>query len=166
MTVSTLLWVDDVVLFEKDPKKLQEMLNKVDHVAKTYHLEFGESKSKVMKIGNSKDRPIIRLGEMELEYVEHYKYLGYIQEEKNTNETYVRSLKGKVEAAYQKSLALAPNPTLCLVEMRTTLETCIVPIITYGGETLELRTNKEGKEINRMLENIIKVPRGTPTEAK
>ena len=172
LTVSTLLWVDDVVLFEKDPEKLQEMLNKVDHVAKTYHLEFGESKSKVMKIGNSKNRPKLKLGEMELEYVEQYKYLGYIQEEKNTNETHLRSLKEKVEATYQKSLALASNPTLCLVEMQTiwtTLETCIVPIITYGGETMELRTNKEKKEINRMLENIIKrilkVPRGTPTEA-
>ncbi len=172
LQINSLLWVDDVILFENDPKKLQGMLDIVDHVAKTYHLEFGESKSKAMKIGKSKDRPTFKLGDMTLEYVEQYKYLGYLQNEKNTNNSHMKSLKGKIEAAYQKTLSLATNPTLKYVEMQAiwiTVETCIIPIITYAGEVMDLKRKKDQKELNRMLENIIKrilkVPIGTPTEA-
>ena len=47
------------------------------------------------------------------------------------------------------------------------LETCIIPILTYGGET-RTPTTKENKEINNILDNIIKrilmVPRTTPRE--
>ena len=172
LTISTLLWVDDVVIVEKDPQKMQLLLDNVDKIAKKYHLEFGESKSKVMKIGKSNEKPTFKLGDMNLEYVDQYKYLGYVQNSKNSNETHLKALKGKVEAAYQRTLALATNPTLKLVEMQTiwtTLETCIIPIITYAGEVMELKTKKEQTEVNRLLENIVKrilkVPRGTPTEA-
>ena len=48
------------------------------------------------------------------------------------------------------------------------LETCIQPIITYGGETWEM-TKQEEKRINQIQENIIRrilmVPQSTPTES-
>ena len=49
------------------------------------------------------------------------------------------------------------------------LETCIQPIITYGGETWEM-TKQEEKRINQIQENIyirriLMVPQSTPTES-
>ncbi len=49
---------------------------------------------------------------MELQYVEKYKYLAYTQNKTNTIQDHLNSIKGKVEAAYQMTLALASNPTL------------------------------------------------------
>ncbi len=58
-----------------------------------------------------------------------------------------------------------------MIEMETiwtTVETCILPIITYAGKIFIIRNKKEAA-INRLLENIIKrilrVPIRTPTEA-
>ncbi len=136
----------------------------VNHVAKKYYLEFGEVKSKVLKMGKGPERPNFKLGDMELQYVEKYKYLRYTQNNTNTINDHLNSIKGNVEAAYQKTLALASNPTLKLIEMEiiwTTVETCILPIITYAVEIFIIRNKKEEAAINRLLENII----GTPTEA-
>ncbi len=172
LIISTLLWVDDVVIVETNKHNMLRILYLVNHVAKKYHLEFGEVKSKVLKIGKGPERPNFTLGDMELQYVEKYKYLGYTQNNTNTIEDHLNSIKGKVEAAYQKTLALALNPTLKWIEMETiwtTVDTCILPIITCAGEIFIIRNKKNEAAINRLLENIIKrilrVPIGTPTEA-
>ena len=49
--IGCLLWMDDVVLISPDPKELQTMLNISNEIAGRYHIEFGEEKSKIMKIG-------------------------------------------------------------------------------------------------------------------
>ena len=59
-----------------------------------------------MKIGRSKNKPTFKLGEMELEYCNAYKYLGRLQNEKNNMSDHIRALKGKVEAAYQTIIAI------------------------------------------------------------
>ncbi len=172
LTISSLLWVDDLVLVETDPEKMRKALDIVETVAGKYHIKFGEQKSKAMEIGGKKKRPEFKLGEMELNYQNTYKYLGFLQSENNTIDDHLKSLKGKVEAAYQKTISLATNPTLKWVEMDTiwtTIETCIVPIITYAGETMEFKNKKQKEEMNRLLEAIIRrvlmVPKGTPKEA-
>ena len=48
------------------------------------------------------------------------------------------------------------------------LETCIQPIITYGGESWNLNKKEQKKTLNQILENIIRrilmVPQSTPTD--
>ena len=62
------------------------------------------------------------------------------------------------------------NQHLNNIELETAwkLVTCIQPIITYGGETLEM-TKQEEKIINQIQENIIRrilmVTQSTPTES-
>ncbi len=172
LKISSLLWVDDLVLVETDPERMKKALNIVEKVAGKYHIKFGEQKSKTIEIGKQKTRPLFKLEEMNLMYESKYKYLGYLQSEKNSIDEHLKSLKGKVEAAYQKTISLATNPTLKWVEMDaiwTTVETCLVPIITYAGETMEFTNRKQKEEINRLLEAIIRrilmVPNGTPKEA-
>ncbi len=118
-TISTLLWGDDVVIGETNVHNMLRILYLVNHVAKKYHLEFGEVKSKVLKIGKGPERPNFKLGDMELQY----KYLGYTQNNTNTIHEHLNSLKGKVEAAYQKTLVLASNPTLKWIERNATNST-------------------------------------------
>ena len=83
---------------------------------------------------------------------------------------HISEIKGKAEAAYQTMLTIAGNKQFHNIRMKATwkmLETCIIPILTYGGET-RTPTKKENKDINNILDNIIKriimVPRTTPRE--
>ena len=169
--IGCLLWMDDVLLVSDDPKELEQMLNITNDVASIYHIEFGKAKSNVMKIGRKGKEVEQNLGSMRLDYTDKYKYLGLIQNNKNNLEEQIKSIKGKVEAAYQTTLAIASDSVLKYMEMNTiweNIEMCILPIITYSSETWE-PTKKETKEINRVLDSIIKrilqVPTGTPREA-
>ena len=95
--VGCLLWMDDVALIADNPDTLQELLNITDEIANRYHIEFGMEKSKILKIGNNKHRPTIKLGTRELEYCDSYKYLGeHLNTKGNLNEQLSR-LKRKTK---------------------------------------------------------------------
>ena len=121
-TIGCLLWMDDVLLISSDPKELQQMLNITNNVAGRYHVEFGEEKSNVMKIGRHKKEPNFMLGNMKLGYTDKYKYLGYIQNKQNNLETHISALKGKIENTYQTILAIAGNKNFNNIEMQTIWE--------------------------------------------
>jgi len=74
-------------------------------------------------------------------------------------------------AALNTIIAVAGDQHLRGIQMTTIwklLETCIIPIITYGSETWDLN-KAETKQMNRILDNILKrilmVPTSTPREA-
>ena len=87
--------MDDVILMTTDPKEMQEMCNITNEVAGKYHIEFGEEKSKAMKIGGGKNKPEFRIGKMILEYCDKYKYLGMLQNNKKQYERPHPSTKRK-----------------------------------------------------------------------
>ena len=108
---------------------------------------------------------------MELEYTNKYKYLGHMQNEQNNLQDHLKCTRAKVEAAYQKLIALTGNATFHEIEMETiwtVVETCILPIITYSGEAWG-NSKKDYKEANTIYENILKrilkTPQSTPREA-
>ncbi len=108
---------------------------------------------------------------MELEETDNYKYLGLIQNNKNNMKHNLTIMKGKVEAIYQRILALAGNTTFNNIEMESiwiNVHSKIEPIITYSGEVWDLNKGK-AKELNgildKILKRILKVPPGTPSEA-
>ena len=169
--IGCLLWMDDVVLISSNPKELQKMLDITSDIAGRYHIEFGKEKSKAMKIGGNKDTPELKLGDMILEYTDKYKYLGEMLNNKTNMTDHIKSVKGKVEAAYQTILAIAGNNSFKGIELRVIwelVECCITAIITYGAETWKTK-KKEMDNINRIMDNIIKrilmVPQSTLREA-
>ena len=170
-TIGCLLWMDDVILATLEPEKMQNMLDITNNVSGKYHIEFGAPKSNAMKIGGDKTRPEFRLGSMILEYCEKYKYLGLIQNNKNNLKDHIKSMKSKVEGAYQTIMSIAGNRQFKEIEMRAIwelIESTIIAIITYGSETWEANKG-ETREINRIMDNIIRrillTPQSTPREA-
>ena len=89
---------------------------------------------------------------------------------KGNLDNHIKSVEGKTEAAYQTIIFLANDRNFKGIEMDTIwrlIETCIIPITTYGAETWD--PNKEQmKKINKILDSIIKrilmTPTGTPRE--
>ena len=167
--IGCLLWMDDVVLISDNPKELQKMLDITYRIAGKYHIEFGEEKSKAMTIGTRK-KPDLHLGDMKLEHVTNYKYLGELLDDKMKLETHLDKVRTKTEGTYQMILSLAYDPYFNDIEMETIwelVETCVISVITYGAETWK-PTPKETEQANRILDNIIKrilmTPRSTPRE--
>ena len=170
----SLLWVDDVLLITTSGKELQESLDITDDTSKTYHVEYGQVKSNTQIIGRktkANKKESFKLGDIPLENTDKYKYLGYFQNSRNNNEDHMKYIKGKAEGAFQKMNALTGNSNFSMIEMETiwkVVETCIAPIITYGGEIWESdpATYKPANVIYEgILKRILKVPTSTPREA-
>ena len=95
-------------------------------------------------VTHKEETPIThKIWEIELKPTTKYKYLGLIQNIKNNLEDHYSAIKGKLEGAYQKMIALIGNSAFSGIEMETiwtVVEACLMPIITYGGETMEAKT--------------------------
>ena len=141
--------MDDVLLIFSEPKELQLMFEITNAIAGKYHIEFREEKSNVMKIGRSKNNPEFTLGDMNLKYTDKYKYLGYIQNNKNNLEDHIKALKGKVENAYETLLAIAGYRNFNNIEMQTIWELTQRPLHSINHSiqqrNLESRENRTGK---------------------
>ena len=169
--IACLLWMDDVLLLETRPEEKQELLNITNKVAEKYHIKFGREKSQTMIIGNTKERPQFTLGQMTLDPTTTHKYLGEMINDKTNLKDQIAQLERKLEAAYQTILAIAGDRHFRNTQMETIwklVTTCLIPIITYGGETRK-PTKTEKKKLNQMLDSIIKrilmAPTSTPREA-
>ena len=108
---------------------------------------------------------------MELSPVDKYRYLELTQNRKNNYDDHFKIVKGKLEGAYQKMMALIGNSAFSGIEMEaiwTVVQACLLPIITYGGETME-NTTKNYNTANKLMDNIIKrilrIPKTTPRQA-
>ena len=85
---------------------------------------------------------------MQVEPTEKYKYLGEMVNEKLNLKDQLKQIEGKVEAAYQAMLVIAGDCHFKNIHMETfwkLVSACIIPIITYAGETRK-PTKEENKK--------------------
>jgi hypothetical protein len=166
-----LLWMDDVVLIAKDEKDMQEMLEITNTIARKYHLKFGAEKSKYMALGRRKPDGPLKMGQMLIEPTENYKYLGITLNRAGNLKDHIRSVKSKMEGAYQTTISICENNNLRGIQLDSVwklVQSCIEPIITYGLEALTY-TKTDMKSLNSIWTNTIKrilmIPQSTPNEA-
>ena len=170
--VGCLLWMDDVALIAPTEKEMQQMLNITYEIASRFHIEFGKSKSQIMTINQKRNetQQLFKLGEMDLDNTQTYKYLGIMYNDKLNRSNQLTEMNSKAEAAYQTVLTIAKDTNFRNIEMETIwklVETCVVPVITYAGETWQ-GTKKETTQLNAILDKILrrvlKTPPTTPRE--
>lgn len=165
-----LLWMDDVALMNEDAQVLQDMLDTTNEIAKRYHLKFGKEKSQTLTIGNSSLEYKFRLGDMDLESTNNYKYLGMTLNSKGNLDDHLKKIRGKAEAAFQIILSLAGNDEFHKIEMSTIwklITSCIIPIITYGAEVwipTKQEVNQADTILQNLLKRLLKLPVTTPKE--
>ena len=122
-------------------------------------------------MGNPKEKPKFKLGQMDLDVTHKYKYLGEMINDKMNLKDQITQTESKVEAAYQAITAIAGDRHYKNIQMSTVWKlvcSCLTPIITYAGETRN-PSKAENKKFNQILDNILKrilmVPTSTPREA-
>ena len=169
--IPCLLWMDDVVLAETTPKRSQQLLDITNDTSLKYHVEYGMPKTNYLRIGGKKDPVEMKLGQNTLKETEKYTYLGEINNNKMNLKDQIQAIGRKVEAAYQTIIAVTGDREFRGIKMAsiwTLVNTCIVPIITYGSETW-VTTKTEKKNLNQILDKIIRrilmTPGSTPREA-
>ena len=150
---------------------LMDEINKEIQETEKYHIKFGKEKSQSLTIGKTSEQPRLTLGQMQVEPTEKYKYLGEMVNEKLNLKDQLKQIEGKVEAAYQAMLVIAGDCHFKNIHMETfwkLVSACIIPIITYAGETRK-PNKEENKKLNQLLDRIIRrilmVPESTPREA-
>ena len=169
-TSTCLLWVDDVAIITNNLQDQKTLLQITTETANTYRIQFGKEKSKTMTIGTKSKTTPLHINNMEIDMCESYKYLGETITSKNTLDKHIQQIEGKVESALQTALYIAGDEHFRGIAMQTIwtlLETCIIPIITYGSETWT-PTKAQTKKLNTILDNVIKrilmIPQSTPRE--
>lgn len=157
-TIGSLLSYYGWMMSSPGPPEMAAMLNITDETAGIDHVEFGQPKSNVLKVGKRGKEVPLKLGEMELAYNEKYKYLGLTQNTANNLKYQILSIKGNVGATYQIIIAITADQLFSNIEMETiwiSMEMCILAFITCSGEVW-MPPKNETTEINKILDNIIK----------
>ena len=165
-----LLWVDDVAIITDNCEDQHKLMHITEQVANKYRIVFGKDKSKILLIGSRKEPPHPKINEMVIETTQQYKYLGEVFNKKGNIDDQLNTLQGKTEAALQTIQFLAADENFRGVEMKTIwslLETCIIPIITYGAETWtpnKTQTTKANKLLDNIIKRLMGIPQSTPRE--
>ena len=148
LSMDRLAYADDVDFFGEDWDELEGTVQTFGNTAKRIGLEINQSKTKILKVSrNDRVTGNIGCGDMVLEAVESFKYLGSTVTSQNRVEEEVRI---RVASGARSSWALAKTLKSSILSRKTKVQiytTIIRPIVTYGTETLRLT-----KELERRLE--------------
>ena len=141
--LSHLRFADDVLLMANDLDKAQVMLQQLNEEACKVGLKINLTKTKIMTdLDDDKD---IKIGDAAIEKVESYIYLGHKLKLGLDNQTAeIRRRTGLAWAAFGK-LRLIFKSKMNNSLKRKVFDSCVLPVLTYGAETLTLTKASENK---------------------
>merc|ERR1712079_686393 len=97
-------------------------------------------KTKYLRTSRKKEEIELKLGDRRIEETDKYTYLGEVNNKCMNLKDHIKQLEGKVESSYQTLLAVAEDREFKGIQLQCIwklINTCIIPIITYGSETWE-----------------------------
>lgn len=141
--LSHLRFADDLILITDDLKEAQEMLSELNLASREVGLKINTGKTKFMT--NLVASENITVNNTNIEQVYSYKYLGHEIRLGRDNQTCEIGRRiGLTWAAFGRlSYILRSDIPMCL--KRKVFDQCILPVLTYGAETLTLTKNTANK---------------------
>ena len=126
-------FADEIVLLSTRKEELQEMANELDRESRKAELKMNGSKTKYMSNQRGSEGEI-KIGGEVIEKVEVYAYLGQII---SIEEGVENEIKARRNKAWRKLWAMRKifDSRLSLKAKGRILESCVIPILTYGAET-------------------------------
>ena len=141
-----LAFADDIDFCGEGLQDINESLLHFRNAAKHVGLEISQQKTKIMKVTrHEKVLGNIRCGNMDLEAVDNFKYLGSTVTAENRVE---EEVKLRIATAARCSWSMNKILTSNMLSRKTKLKTyaaIIRPILTYGCETWRLTRDLERK---------------------
>lgn len=130
--LSNLRFADDIVLFSKTSKELEEMIVELCEVSENIGLKLNTSKTKVAT--NSIQSPIM-IYQKPLEYVESYLYLG--KQVSFSKSRHRDEIERRINMTWKKfwSQKETLKSKLSLKLKKIVMDSCLLPCLSYGSQT-------------------------------
>ncbi|KAH1028359.1 hypothetical protein HUJ05_001719 [Dendroctonus ponderosae] len=141
--LSHLRFANDLILITNDFKEAQEMMSEMNLASREAGIKINIGKTKFMT--NLVANENLTVNNLNIEQVYSYKYLGHEIRLGRDNQTCeIGGRTGLIWAAFGKlSYILRSDIPMCL--KRRVFDQCILPVVTYGAETLTLTKNTANK---------------------
>lgn len=139
--LTNLRFADDIVLFAPNASELQEMLQELSTASFEVGLRMNQSKTKVM---SNKTKRRVEVDGTEIAYVDEYVYLGQIISFENRQN---KEIDRRIDNAWKSfwSMKEYMKGDLPISLKRVLIDTCILPILTYGAQTWSLTEAQKTK---------------------
>jgi hypothetical protein len=139
--ISHLKFADDIVLIAETLADLKKRLNELNQVSVKIGLRMNMDKTKIM---TNQPSQIITINGKELEFVYSYVYLGQLMSlDGNQKKEIDRRIQlgwmafGRMKNVFRGEIPIGLK--------RRAFEQCILPVLTYGGETWTLTESLRGR---------------------
>ncbi|XP_050310861.1 uncharacterized protein LOC126746595 [Anthonomus grandis grandis] len=140
--LSHLRFADDIVLFSQNIIELQDMLAELQRESKRIGLTMNLNKTKVM----SPDNIQVHIEDRIIDNVEEYVYLGHCIKLGKENQTAEINRRVRLTwAATGKLSHVLRNETIPINLKRKVFNACLLPVMTYGMETMTLTVKSANK---------------------
>ena len=142
--VSNLRYADDTALCAYGHREATQLLESLDEAGKKKGLQLNASKTKFMHLGNEPLKPI-EINGVQLEKVDHFKYLGSIKEQ---NGNCTRDINTRIGMAKRRMVDLNVLWKDKSIDTKLKLKVmkCLVwTVMTYGAEGWTLKQQDEDK---------------------
>src|SRR5678815_5285247 len=138
--VPYLLYVDDLVLCGESEESLRGLVERFGRVCKRRGLKVNVDKSKVMVVSEGSPQCEVMLNGEQLEQVSEFKYLGYVLDEKGTDDAECcrKVVNGRKVAGEIKSLVNVKG--LSLECARVLHEGMLLPCLLYTSDAADERS--------------------------
>jgi hypothetical protein len=138
-----LRFADDIVLISTDIHELKSMLQDLNHKSNQIGLKMNLDKTKILS--NSLEN--ITIDNINVEKVEQYIYLGHAIKNEKENQTLEIKRRTQLSwAAFGKLSFILKDRKIPIHLKRKTYDTCILPVATYGLETMAI-TRKMAEQL-------------------
>src|SRR5678815_3688058 len=134
MCIRDRLYEDYLVLCGESEESLRRLVKRFGRVCKRKGLKVNVDKSKVMVVSEDSPQCEAMLDGEQLEQVSEFKYLGYVLDEKGTDDAECsrKVVNGRKVAGAIKSLVNVKGLSLT----RVLHEGMLLPVLLYGSETM------------------------------
>ena len=170
--IAGLAFVDDNATLAEGYTQQEQTLKVVNEFSIKHQLEWGESKCKVMEIGNHRElKTSWNLGEKIIENCSTYKYLGEVISRNGKNTENLKERIRKFKGTVIENMTCARNDVMKRIQSSVMLkfhEAVALPTLLYGCETWNLNVS-EMKQLERVelwaLKKVFGLPPTTPNGA-
>lgn len=152
--LTNLRFADDIVLCAENKESLQTLLNAINDECKKVGLEINTEKTVIMT--NQQKAIKLYVDSKEIEVVDQFKYLGQLVAFEQKAEI---EIAARIASTWKRfwSLKYILLNNFPLYQKTKIMNSCILPILTYGSQTWALTDNQKRKlGINqRKMERLI-----------
>lgn len=140
------VFADDVVLIAGSEKQLQENLKVWKETIENEGMEINIDKTKILVVGEQSIDTEIKVGDIKIEQVREYKYLGITLNETGKQEAEINERIGKTIKLYHAMNQKFINKKEISKQTKTKIfNTVYRPVLTYGCESWTLTNRQKSK---------------------